>query len=141
MGHHLQLAKNSEVPVDVVAVRAQIERWRKTREKKGPMPEVLWNAAVSLAEKHQAYRTAHWLKLDYGTLKARLARSQEEEVPRAAIEGFVEVDVRQLVEEPAIDGAVLDLSRADGARMTLKLPPHQPLDVTSLVAAFVRGRA
>jgi len=101
------------------------------------MPEALWDAAVSLAATHGVYRISRDLTVNYGTLKARLAPAQEdEEVSPAAMEGFVEVDARQIVGGSAIDGTVLELSRADGARLALRLPSHQPVDVPGLVAAF-----
>jgi hypothetical protein len=55
----------------------------------------------------------------------------------AGTDGFVELKLAPLVESCVAGGAVLELSRADGARLELRFPAHEPVDVLGLVAAFV----
>jgi hypothetical protein len=51
-----------------------LERWRRTREKRGRIPESLWAAAVKAAGRHGVSRTATVLRLDYYSLKERVER-------------------------------------------------------------------
>jgi len=68
-----------DVPADLASVRRRLERWRRTRKKRGRIPEPLWAAAVKVAGRHGVNRTATALRLDYYALKDRVER---EAIPR-----------------------------------------------------------
>jgi len=104
------------------------------------MPEELWQAAASLARKHGLYTIARGLPLEYAGLKRRVNRLVEE----GGDEGlgsadFVEIEVSQVTKAPEIAGPVVELARPDGARMVIRLPGRESLDVASLAAAFCGG--
>ena len=72
-------------------VRRRLARWRRTRpHQRAPFPEAVWRAAVALAGQHGLYPTARALHLNYGALKAHVARahSVDRAVPRPT---FVEL--------------------------------------------------
>ncbi len=50
-------------------------RWRRTRPRGARIPRALWQAAMSLADRHGVSRTAAALGLDYYSLKKRLLAS------------------------------------------------------------------
>lgn len=57
-------------------VRRRLERWRQTRpHARAPIPVAVWAAAVRLARQHGVYQTARALPIDYGALKAHVARA------------------------------------------------------------------
>jgi len=60
------------VAADLASVRRRLERWRRTRKKRGRIPEPLWAAAVKVAGRHGVNRTANVLRLDYYSLKDRV---------------------------------------------------------------------
>jgi len=128
--------KRAALPAGMKPVRKRIERWRKTREKRTAMPEELWDAAVALAMKHGAYSTAQGLTINYERLKARLDR-QSPKKRRAAKSGrsagFVELDGTRLA---GASGAVVELSRADGTKLTIRMPAGEVLDVAGLATVF-----
>ena len=64
------------VPADLAGVRRRLEGWRRTREKRGRIPESLWAAAVKVAGGHGINRTATVLRLDYYSLKERVEREE-----------------------------------------------------------------
>jgi len=64
------------VPADLAGVRRRLEGWRRTREKRGRIPESLWAAAVKVAGRHGVNRTAVTLRLDYYSLKERVEREE-----------------------------------------------------------------
>ena len=57
-------------------VRRQLARWRQTRpHPRAPIPAAVWAAAVALARQHGIYSIARALPIDYGALKAQVARA------------------------------------------------------------------
>ena len=57
-------------------VRRQLARWRQTRpHPRAPIPAAVWAAAVVLARQHGVYPMARALPIDYGALKAHVARA------------------------------------------------------------------
>ena len=52
-------------------LRRQIERWRRTRMKRSPMPAELWTAATDLARELGVSRVARELGVGYESLKER----------------------------------------------------------------------
>jgi len=129
--------KRSATPADVKKVRRSIERWRKTREKRTHMPEELWRAAVTLAQKHGVYATARAREIGYGTLKERVSGSQKmrsDGTARSA--GFIELDGTQLVGSLGPHGPVVELSGADGAKLMIRLRESEDQDILGLAAAF-----
>ena len=130
----MEQTKSDALPADIEAVRQGIEEWRQTRAKRTRMPEDLWQAAVSLAREHGLWRISRALRVRYEGLKSRLApakaRSAEPKDAR-----FVELG-------PALGRArgeagvtTVELSRADGARLSLRVPDGG-VDVQSLMSAF-----
>ena len=68
-------SKQKRLPAVVGELLAQVETWRRTREKRGPMPEELWSEAVVLAKEHGTCRIARAVGIDYASLRGRLQRS------------------------------------------------------------------
>ena len=59
-------------------VRRQLARWRQTRpHARAPIPAAVWAAAVVLARQHGVYPMARALPIDYGALKAHVARADD----------------------------------------------------------------
>ena len=57
-------------------LRRQLARWRQTRpHPRAPIPAAVWAAAVVLARQHGVYPMARALPIDYGALKAHVARA------------------------------------------------------------------
>jgi len=128
------------LPAEAKVVQRRIEAWRATRRKGTAMPEELWQAAASLAQKHGLYTIARGLPLEYVGLKRRVNRLVKEggdEAPGSA--DFVEIDMAQVTGAPEIAGPVVELARPDGARMVVRLPRCESLDVARLAAAFCGG--
>lgn len=118
-------------------VRQRIEHWRATREKRGRMPERLWAAAVELAHKHGVYATAQGLGVNYDSLGARVSTQRpERRAPATRKAAFVELGPALSLSPTSPTGPVLELTGADGQKLTLRLAASDELDLPGLVREF-----
>lgn len=121
----------------VEELRNRITLWRRTRRRRTRMPAELWAGAVALAKSEGTYRIARTLKVDYQALARRVAEAGGEGVGGANNGGFVELRGADLLG----GAAVVEVSDADGARLTIRLGGGSGLDAAALVGAFWRRRA
>lgn len=59
----------------IAGVAARFRQWRKTRQRKTPIPDELWSAAGEVARRDGVNRTAAALHLDGGKLKRLMTSS------------------------------------------------------------------
>ena len=124
----------------VEQARKQIERWRRRRKRCSPMPARLWGEASLLAREFGVHRVKCALGLNYESLKKRVGEVCAERGGGAAkAASFVELSGAHLL-GPA-SGAVVEVSDADGGRLTVRLATGSELDLAGLVEAFRRRRA
>jgi len=104
------------------------------------MPEELWGAAVSAAQRYGVSQVARVLGLGHAGLKARtLAASQPSRQGRKAAkaEGFVEVSAAQLLSPACGVSLVLEYVAREGSRLRLTVPSGcRDLDLPAVVAAL-----
>ena len=62
------------LPARLEGVRVRFETWRRTRTVRSPIPETLWNSAVTMAGLYGLNRTARALRVNYYSLKKRIER-------------------------------------------------------------------
>jgi len=131
--------RSDSVSARVLRVQKRIEHWRKTREKRSPMPEPLWDAAVQLAQRDGVYSISRALQVNYQSLQARLAMaSAATKAQRApsAPNGFVELSPALPVPAAPRTESVVELSDDEGARLTIRLSAGSDLDVGRLAESF-----
>lgn len=116
-------------------VGRRIEHWRETRAKRGRMPERLWEAAVALAREHGVYATSQGLRLNYDSLRARVReRRPQRRSPKARGAAFVELGPALPLGPASPAGPVVELTGADGQKLTLRLAGPGDLDLPELVS-------
>ncbi|MFQ5515851.1 MAG: hypothetical protein ACE5IL_17440 [Myxococcota bacterium] len=105
------------------------------------MPEPLWDAAVALARSEGLYLVARDLRLNYESLKARVAARTARPSARGTRvpPGFVELPPAVAVSAPPLAGPVLELVDRAGAKLTIRLPAGQEVEIERLTARFLRG--
>lgn len=130
----------ASLPASVEDTRGRIVHWRRTRAKQGPMPEELWTEAVTAAREHGVYVIARGLGVDYASLKMRVIQAEAHEQRDSEPEpiGFVEVAPADLLGSSSPSDTEVELTAADGARLTIRGLRQDTVDVASLVAAFWR---
>lgn len=138
MGHR----KGNGVGARVRELRDQIARWRRTRAKRSPMPAELWREAVALARDSGTYSIARAVRVDYESLARRVVEAgANERGGDAARVAFVELTGAQLLGASVPSGPVVEMTDADGVRLTIHLVGGAPLDVADVVQGFRRPRA
>jgi hypothetical protein len=85
-------------------VHELFERWRKDKTGRSPIPEALWEAAVSLTDDHSVNRIANRLHLNYKDLKNRAGNQIT----------FIELPIATSVE------CTIEIEKPTGERMRIK---------------------
>jgi len=131
----------STLPARVNQLRARIERWRQQRTRRSPMPAEFWASAVRLARRHGVYPIARALPVDYGALKRRVTRRAEGGEKTGKISAdFIELAPVRLFSRGEPAGMVVEFWDGEGAKLVVRLPDGEELDVGSLAEAFWRRR-
>lgn len=117
------------LPAGVEELRGRVERWRRTRKKRSPMPEELWEDAARLARVHGVSPIARWLGLSYYTLQGRMERVDE----AAEAGAFVELDVRSLGQA----GCSIEMANGEGAKLVIRGLSSGDLDLRVLAETFL----
>jgi hypothetical protein len=128
-------------PADVAEIRDRIADWRQNRRKLSPMPEDLWVSAESLAHKHGVYQMSRELGRNYQSLKYRVTQRQTTADGAVPAGDFIELDGVRFLEAPEPAEVALELSDAEGGRLSLRLTGRSELDWAGVVDAFLRRRA
>ncbi len=137
------MKKVQDVPSEMARVARKIARWRDERTSHEPMPEHLWKQAVALAADYGVGPTARGIKVDFGGLRNQCERRlqgrlsapgcpSEDEAVR-----FVELAAAPMAETTMATETSVELSRPDGAAMTVRLPAGAALDLGGLVTSFL----
>ena len=120
---------------ELVAVEKRFERWRK-RSGGGRgtrIPAELWGEAARVARVDGVYATARALRLNYESLKARVAAKEDDGAsPRKAAQGFVEVEVGP----SAVAGTVVELVGRRGDQVRIHLGGVRTTELVAIAEAF-----
>ena len=133
-------------------LRVRIERWRRSKAKRGAMPEELWAEAVALTADHGLHPVAQQLRLSYDRLKLRVVEAElarvrlraEEQIDgepgiEAPVE-FIEIQAPRAAPERGQSGPAVtevELARPDGSRITVRMACGQQLDLAGLSESFL----
>jgi hypothetical protein len=121
----------------VERARKRIDRWRSRKGRRGsPMPSGLWDEASRLAREVGVYRVKCALGLNYRSLKKRAAEPGTRGSAPTRAPRFVELSPASPL--GSMRGVRVELSDADGGRLTIQLGTGSELDVAGLIEAFRR---
>ncbi len=115
-------------------IQNQFEIWRRTREKRAPIPAPLWEAAVNLSKDYTILQISKALRLNYTDLKHRvLAQSDEEIVKVKHNLPFIELDFEQ-TKSPS--HCVIEMEKSNGAKLKMYFTGERSLDLLELGKSF-----
>ena len=116
-------------------VRQRFEQWRESRKHRTPIPESLWEGAVSLCADHSIYRISRSLRLDYNALKRRVCYSHPESLTEPVTSSaFVELDLKASLPDAE---CLVEREDKDGAKMKMHIKGKLCLDPLEFMKAFL----
>jgi hypothetical protein len=132
------MKSNRSFSLDIEEARRRLEVWRKSRRRGKRIPAPLWALAATLARTHGVSQVSQMLGLDYNGLRQRAkAIKPPRRVCLKPPPGFVEVPLIGQPETGPI--CTVELTRGEGARMTIRWEGKEGLDLVGLVEAFWRS--
>lgn len=118
-------------------VKCRFEHWRKTRSKKGRIPEELWDAAVNLAETCSINQIAKTLHLSYGSLRDRIHLSNLKTCTAKEAPTFVELNLQT----NKMNQCVVKMESEDGIRMEVQFHECSPSNLAEFCSVLWRKRS
>ena len=114
-------------------VKEQFKIWRRTRKSPRPIPEKLWQAAVSLTATHSISQISKELVLDYSALKKRVLIKKKSTADKKSPPGFIELNI----EPPAaVLECMVEMQDSLGAKMRMHFRGKPDCDLLELTKAF-----
>ncbi len=134
------IKKTRELPRRLEGVRRRIERWRRSRKVRSPIPDSLWAAAVGMAKVYGMNRTARALRLNYYGLKKRV--EQQVVAASGASETKGEAPFIELapLPSPSVCECFLELEKVGETRMRIQLKGVAMPDLAALSQTFWNHR-
>ena len=115
-------------------IREQFETWRKTREKRTTIPDVLWEAAISLCPRYSLCQVSKALRLNYSDLKLRVQASQSFLQSSPVIDpAFLDLGLKNPI-FPA--ECTIEMEDQNGAKMRMYFKGEAGLDLLELGKVF-----
>jgi len=119
------------------SVQRRFEQWRRERKGRARIPEPLWRAAVKMAETYGVNRAATALRLDYYTLKKRVAAKADSQadVSSGAKGGVPFLEMTPLG-PIGMGECTVELEDFKGATMRVQLRGYAAPDLAALTRSF-----
>ena len=114
-------------------VKEQFKIWRRTRKSPRPIPDKLWQAAVSLTATHSISKISKELVLDYGTLKRRVPIKKKSTANKTSAPSFIELNL----EPPAtVSECMVEMQNTLGAKMRMHFRGKPDFNLLELAKVF-----
>ena len=120
-------------------VQEQFVHWRRSRAKRGAIPDALWQAAIMLFPDYGLHRISKALRLNYTDLKHRVnvhrSTCEQSDVSTA---GFIELGLS----DPMRPGqCIIEMADQKGATMRMYFKGDAGVDLLELGKAFWSKRS
>ena len=118
-------------------VKEQFRNWRKTRKSHRPIPENLWQAAVSLTAKHSISQISKEMVPNYTALKKRVFIKKKNTAAKMSPPGFIELNLEPLA---AASECIVEMQDILGSKMRMHFRGKTDFDLLELAKAFWRKK-
>ena len=127
-------SKNYSTPRPSLSeVKEQFKIWRRTRKSPRPIPDKLWQAAVSLTANHSISQISKELVLDYSALKKRVSIKKKSTANKTSAPSFIELNL----EPPAtVSECMVEMQNTLGAKMRMRFRGKPDFDLLELAKVF-----
>jgi len=129
--------KTPESPNDqrrLEEVRERFVQWRDSRDKRGRIPDALWEAATTLYPAYSVHQIAQALHLNHRKLKQRIHEQQAVSSLPAPPAAFIDLGVSDALITPC--ESIVEMQHQNGARMRVQVKGQNELDLMKLVRQF-----
>jgi hypothetical protein len=113
-------------------VQQRFKRWRNKRQKRGQIPERLWEGAVRAVQENSLSRVSRALGLNYQELKRRV--EDKAIVSTDLANKFIEFDISALMGAECI----VEVQEGHGGKMKMQLKNVSGITPVELVKAFLQ---
>jgi hypothetical protein len=115
-------------------IQKQFEDWRNTRQKREPIPEALWEAAVRVSQYNPIGRVSRILRINHRELKKRIHTRYGDSFLGVDLgTGFIEIDSRQLLYPME---CIIEMEQSNGAKMKIHIKSPNGFNPLELAKAF-----
>ena len=115
-------------------IQKQFEDWRNTRQKREPIPEALWEAAVRVSQYNPIGRVSRILRINHRELKKRIHTRYGDSFFGVDLgTGFIEIDSRQLLYPME---CIIEMEQSNGAKMKIHIKSPNGFNPLELAKAF-----
>jgi len=133
----LPAPSNKKPPLE--QVQEQFEHWRRSRGKRGTIPDALWQAAIMLFPDYALHRISKALRLNYTDLKHRVnAHRSTCEQSDVSTAGFIELGLSDAM-RPA--ECMIEMADEKGASLKMYFKGEAGRDLLKLGKAFWSKRS
>lgn len=112
-------------------VQTWFAAWRSQKQHREPIPEKLWDAAVSLTSRHSICQISKALRLCYTKLKKRVGDA-DTVTSGPAMPAFIEVDLKSAVPTECC----IEMEHHNGNKLSMHFKGKAGLDLQSLTESF-----
>jgi hypothetical protein len=112
------------------AVSDAFAEWRRSRQKRSPIPEEFRHAATALSPLYSTLQISRALRLDYAKLKRRI----DESAPCEKSPSFIELKAESLF---AVARCSIQLQSPEGFQMEIRAEVASPSEFVPLITAFL----
>lgn len=126
------------IPTPILELRKGVEAWRRSRAKRGPMPESLWNEAGELAREHGIYAVSRGARLAYDGVKRARGNVANGLTPPEPLPGpFLELQLPPLMSGGEVSEAlVVEFRDARGRSLAVRVMPRAVSELPQVAAAL-----
>ena len=121
--------KTPESPTDqrrLEEVRERFEQWRDSRDKRGRIPDALWEAAATLYPAYSVHQIAKALHLNHRKLRQRIHEQQAVPSLPTAAPAFIDLGVSDVLTPCE---CTVEMQHQNGARMRVQVKGRSELDL------------
>ena len=116
-------------------VRERLERWRKIKKHREPIPKDIWQDATELAKKHSINTVSKTLRLSYTDLKDRVCGPSKPKPKKRRPSDFIEIGYDQPSSMPEM---IIELENKKGSRLKVCLKGKIDFDPMDIARTFLQ---